>query len=103
MRQIKLLNNAQAIGVDKVFSEPYGKAAIQAVGSTTAGAGSATIVLEVSNDGENWLPRDTINLTLSTTPASAGIELDAPWLFVRANMTDISGTGAAITMIMRAG
>jgi len=72
----------------------------QAVGATTAGSGSATIGIEVSNDATNWLTHDTITLTLSTTSATAGIEMDAPWAYVRGNVTAISGTGAAVSLFM---
>lgn len=79
---------------------PSGSSTIQAVGATTAGAGAATIVIEVSNDGANWLTYDIISLTLSTTTASAGVEMDAPWAYVRGNVTAISGTGAHLSLIM---
>lgn len=101
-RTIKLLDNAQATGRGAVFSNLDGQAAIQVVGATTAGAGSATIVIEVSNDGETWLPHDTVILTLSPDKATAGVELDARWAFVAANLTAINGTDAAVTTIMRA-
>lgn len=96
----KLLNNTTDTGVGPSVSKNAPKAAIQATGATTAGTGSATLVVEVSNDGANWLPHDTLTLTLSTVVATAGIEMDAPWAYVRGNVTAISGTGAAVSLIM---
>lgn len=74
----------------------------QASGATTNGAGAATIVIQVSNDGSNWLTLGTISLTLSTTSSSDGFAADAPWAYIRANITALSGTGAAVTVIMGA-
>lgn len=76
------------------------KATFQGVGSTSSGAGSATIIVQVSNDDTNWLTAGTITLTLSTTASSDGFVMDAPWAFVRGNVTAISGTGAAATLLM---
>jgi hypothetical protein len=78
----------------------------QAVGATSAGAGAATIEIEVSNTGRDneWLQLATgpISLTLSTTPATAAIILDEPWVYARGNCTAISGTGAAVTLTIGA-
>lgn len=70
----------------------------QAVGQTASGAGSATIKIQVSNNGTNWLDLGTITLTLGTSAASDGFAAYAPWAYVRANITAISGTGAAVTV-----
>lgn len=72
----------------------------QAVGATSAGTGTATIIIEVSNDCANWLPHDTITLQLSTTIAQAGIEVGAGWNYVRGTIPPggISGTDAAVSL-----
>lgn len=63
------------------------------------GAVSATVKIEVSNDGVGWLSDTTSTLALSgTNIASAGFSSSAPWQYVRANITAISGTGAAVTV-----
>ena len=51
----------------------YTQHSFQAVGSTTASTGAATIVIEASNDGTNYVTMATITLTLSTTPSSDGL------------------------------
>jgi hypothetical protein len=94
-----LLNAVTATGAGTSVQRS-GYATYHATGATTSGIGAATIVIEVSNDGSNWLTKETINLTLSTTPASAGYEMDAPWTYVRGNVTSISGTGASVSLYM---
>ena len=79
---------------------PY--ATFQAVGTTTAGAGAATIQIQGSNiDNVNaYVTIGTITLTLGTTLVADGFSTSAPWKFVRANVTAISGTGASINVYM---
>ncbi len=72
----------------------------QVVASTTAGAGTATVEIQVSNDGTNWLLLGTIPLTLSTTPSTDGLAANAPWAFTRAKVTALTGTGANVTVIL---
>mgnify|MGYP007003532715 CR=1 FL=1 len=77
--------------VDKTF---------QAYGSTTSGSGSATIDIEVSNNNINWIVAGTITLTLGTTETSDGFAVRASWIYARANVTAISGTGAKVSAVM---
>ncbi len=65
-----------------------------------SGAVSATIDIEVSNDGVN-VAKVLASLALTGT----GIDNDAlasaePWLYVRGNVTAISGTGAQASLIL---
>lgn len=76
------------------------KATFQCVGSTTAGVGASTVTVQVSNDNTNWLTVGTVSLTLSTTETSDGFAMDAPWAFVRGNVTAISGTGGSVSLLM---
>lgn len=64
------------------------------------GAVTATVDIEVSNDGINACNTAAGTITLSgTTIDSDGLTTDAPWRFFRANVTAISGTSAAVTVI----
>ncbi len=64
---------------------------------TGSGAVSATIVIDVSNDGLHWCSTTMGTITLSgTNSASDGFVTVAPWKFVRARVTAISGTSASI-------
>lgn len=73
---------------------------VQAIGSTTAGAGAATINVDVSNDGVNFINAGTITLTLGTTVTSDGFTIASNWKFARAYVVSISGTGAAASVMV---
>ena len=65
------------------------------------GAVTATVVIDVSNDGTNWVATPMGTITLSgTTSSSDGFTSSAPWKYVRARVTAISGTGATVTVVM---
>lgn len=79
---------------------PASKFSFQAIGSVSTSTGSATIIIEVSNDGTNFKTLGTISLSLTTSETSDGFVVDAPWAFVRANVTVISGTDATVSVLM---
>lgn len=91
---IEMIRLASESGISR------GKMTFQAKGSTSASTGAASIAVQVSNDGTNWLTLGTISLSLSTTETSDGFSSDAPWAFVRGNVLSISGTGAAVSLLM---
>lgn len=62
------------------------------------GAVTATVKVQVSNDNSQWIDLGTITLS-GTTSASDGFVSDAPWAYFRGNVTAISGTGAAVTLV----
>jgi hypothetical protein len=84
-------------GLDNECNATY-----QAVGRTSDGAGDASIDIEVSNDNQNWILLATIDLTLGTDTVTDGFASAAAWLYVRANVTAISGTDAAVSVFMGA-
>jgi len=96
---VLLLEDKAVAGAGNARRSPSERS-FQATGVTTAGAGSATVKIQVSNDETAWLDLGTITLTLSTSAASDGFSTIAPWAFVRANLTAISGTGASVTVSM---
>lgn len=99
MAGTSMIDKATATGAGASFNMPDAKTTFQASGATSAGAGSATVVVQVSNDGgDNWITAGTITLTLATTESSDGFALDAPWDLVRGNVTAISGTGAYVSL-----
>lgn len=93
-----LLRGATATGASDAIKGKYVFSAM-ARGQTTAGSGAATINIEVSNDGVNWLVAFTISLTLGTATTADGQGLVYRWEWVRANVTAISGTGASVDVI----
>ena len=72
----------------------------QGVGKTSAGTGAASVNIEVSNDGANWLNFGTIALTLGTAATSVGLVISAPWGYIRANASSITGTNAKVNVLM---
>jgi len=100
MQTYKLLDAVTAPGPGSGTKVDQRARTFQLVGSASSGTGSTTVAVEVSNNNTDWLTHGTITLTLSTTKATAGIEMDAPWAYVRGNVTAISGTGAAVSLFM---
>jgi hypothetical protein len=74
----------------------------QAVGSVSESTGAATVNIEVSNNGVNWLTLGTIELTLGTAEVTDGFAAYAAWAFIRANLEAISGTDATVSVFMGA-
>ena len=76
-------------------------ATFQAIVSGT-GAVSATVDIEYSNDGVNALDTvgGTITLSGTTSHTDGFTSQNAPWKYVRANVTAISGTGATVQVYM---
>lgn len=65
------------------------------------GAVTATVVFDVSLDNVNWCTTPLGTITLSgTTSNSDGFTTSAPWKYVRARITAISGTGATVNVDM---
>lgn len=95
---ITMLNAVLVTGASGSFERRANRTTFQAKGNTTAGSGSATIKIQVSNDGSNWIDAATITLALVTGGVTDGFTLDAPWKYCRANLTAISGTGGNVTV-----
>jgi len=71
----------------------------QATTTTSSGTGSHNISFQFSNDKVGWIT--VANSTPSgTSPVTDGFALQAPWMFVRVNVTSIVGTGAVMTVSM---
>ena len=92
-----LLRGATSAATGSPISNRGGARTFQAV-VTGSGALTATVEVEVSNNGTHFLPLGTIGMT-GTNAATDGFAADAPWLFLRARVTAISGTGASIDVI----
>jgi len=70
----------------------------EAHGTTSAGAGAATVVVQGSNSGLSWSTLGTITLVLSTTDSSGSFTSSDRYQWLRANVTSISGTGATVSI-----
>ena len=100
-KTVALLSAETATGASTDIHQPQSpKRTFQADGTTSAGSGSATILVEVSNNNSNWETLATITLTLATTTSSDGFASEAPWRYVRGNVSAISGTDGTVNLIM---
>lgn len=100
---IKVLSNATETGAGSSHRMiGGGRVSVEAHGVTTSGSGASSINIEVSNNNSTWQTAGTIDLTLGITQTSDGFVMDAPWLYVRANVVSISGTGAKVSVIIAA-
>ena len=95
-----LLNAVAVTGAGSWIAVPTIPAAIQATVTDTATV-TATIDIEVSNDGVNAVSTAPITISLSgaTTDSDGGI-LNAPWKYVRANLSALTGTTPSVTVLM---
>lgn len=97
-----LLNGATATGKSSALAIPLqkGQLVFEADGTTSAGVGSATIKIYGSraNQTTAGVLLGTITLTLGTTTVHDGFASEAPWTFVFADVTAISGTNATVTV-----
>ena len=106
MNTFYLVKNAITTGAGASLQNPTGGVAnlanrtFQASGSVSASTGEATIKIQVSNDGDNWIDLGAITLTLGTSVTSDGIASFAAWYYVRANVTALSGTNATVNVLM---
>jgi hypothetical protein len=107
MAQI-LLSNATTTGAgdawhprDVPATNTYNFHSFQAAGATSASTGAATVLIEVSNDGTNYITMGTITLTLGTSSTSDGFAVINTWEYYRANVSAISGTGATVSVYMK--
>ena len=65
------------------------------------GAVTAAVIIKVSNTGEDddWATAATITLS-GTTSDSDGFAMNAKWAYTKANVSAITGTGAAVTVTL---
>lgn len=99
--QVVTMQSAATTTATGTAVEPWvGLKTFNARGTTSAGAGAATIRIEANNYNSavatDWVLLCTITLTLSTTSAGDGCSTDSAWKYVRSRITAISGTDATV-------
>lgn len=72
----------------------------QAKLTTSSGNGSGTVIIEVSNDNVGFVTAGTIVFASAACPQNDGFSSVTPWRYVRARLTAIAGTDAALTVTM---
>lgn len=82
---------------------PHTKSAVQHT-VTGTGVGGCTITTQVSNDGVTPLAIDggISAFSFNGNTVSDGFEIDAPWQYIRAIVTNASGTITSISSTMSA-
>lgn len=100
---VNILRNATTTGAGSAVSMDDGSGGNSVKGFhaviTGTGALTATVVIEVSNDGVYWFSEASSSISLSGTGnANNGVALTCEWGFARANVTAISGTGATVNV-----
>lgn len=100
LSSVQILSGATATGDGEVHKPVAEKMVFQASGTTSSGSGSASIIIYGSLDGTNYAELGTISLTLGTAATNDAFAVDAPWVYVKANVSAISGTGASVDAYM---
>jgi len=99
-----LLDNVStegAGGKTPIVKKGDSSATFQATVNGSSGTVTATIDIEVSNNETDWITMGTISLSASAPAAdSDGFASNASWSFAQANLTDITGTDARVTVVM---
>lgn len=67
---------------------------------TGTGAVTATVKIDVSNDGIAWIQDMAIISLSGSNAATDGFAFVVNWTYFRARLTAISGTGAAVTVTL---
>ena len=101
-----MLNAATTTATGSAFqiratNDIYTNRSFQAVGVMSAATGTATILIEVSNDGANYVTLGTIGLTLTTSPSSDAFFAFTTYEFYRARITQITANGT-VSVYMKA-
>lgn len=91
--QAILMNAKTDTGAGTTYMADFaGTSTIQA---WITGPGTATVLIQVSNNNSNWLTLATMSLDSGGT-TSDGFVMEAPWMYVRGNVSAI--TGGSITI-----
>ena len=95
-----ILNGKTSTGDSEIFTI-YPRARTFDAKVVGTGAVTATVIIYVSNTGDDddWIDAGTITLSGTTSDAD-GFAMEAKWAYTKANVSAISGTGAAVTVVM---
>lgn len=97
---VPLIEAATTTGANSPLPGWAGTKTYQANGTTTAGAGTATILVQGSNDRTNWDTIGTLSLTLATATSSDSFASSDRYAYVRGNVSALTGTGASVNLNM---
>ena len=95
-----LLVDVEVVGVSGYFSSFTGIKTFQLIGSTNSDLGSVNVTVEGSQNNLNWDTLGTISLILNTSGVSDSFSSNDRYMYIRCNVTEISGSGAKVSMIV---
>ncbi len=96
-----LLNAVTTTAAGSSTSPQLPQRTFQLTCATTAGAGAAEGIVQISNDDVNWMTLGTItHESITTSPTTDGFAAESAWRYVRGKLNSISGTGANCTLVM---
>jgi hypothetical protein len=98
VKTVTLFDARTTTGTTQVV-EPWGTRRTVQAQVVGTGAVTATLVVQISNDGTTFLDIGTIALS-GTTSSSGGLAMDAAWRYMRFNLSAVTGTEAAVTAIL---
>jgi len=98
IKSVQVLTAATVAPTASDTVQPWnGRLTFFAIGTTSAGAGTATVLVEASLDDITFILLGTLTLSWTNPTVGAdGIAIDAPWRHVRMRLTAITGTAASV-------
>ena len=110
MSSVQLITDATATGSGEKHAPRCINRTFQGMGTTSAGSGAATILIEASDKATpvestnvDWTTLGTITLTLGTTQTNDGFVSYASWRWVRARVSAISGIDGTVNVYLGCG
>jgi len=102
VRVVQMLSAVTTVSTGEGFDPIAQNLTFQGIGTTTSGAGSATVVVEASLDGTNFNTLATITLPIvdENTPFADSFAINASWINIRGRVSAISGTGTSVNLFM---
>jgi hypothetical protein len=96
-----LLNAQTTTNTGNPFEPPMGGVRTYAATLTcSSGNCTATVLYEVSMDKVAWITMATTTFSSAASPQADGFVSDSTWPYVRASVTAITGTNAAVSAYM---
>lgn len=95
---VQLIEDAIATETGETMQFRGANMLFTADGVVSASTGSATIVIEGHCGGEVYDVIDTLSLTLGTAATIDFGVVTAPWTYIRARLSAISGTDATVNV-----
>lgn len=94
---VTVMITTAATATSSALENPQSDKTYQASGSVGTTTGTATVLIQGSNNGTNWDTLGTISLALTTTTVSGGLSTTDRYAYSRAAVT-LAGTTPTLTV-----